>query len=68
MYILDNIRGNKRVGNQSIIFSAPVNIKGIGTVAGKKESEGPLGQYFDVRLEAVSYTQLGKMVPEKALW
>lgn len=48
---MDNIRGNKRVGNQSIIFSAPVNIKGIGTVAGKKESEGPLGQYFDVRLE-----------------
>ena len=47
---MNTARNSKRVGSQTVVFSQPVNIKGIGTVAGKKESEGPLGNYFDKHL------------------
>jgi hypothetical protein len=39
---------NKRMGNQTVVFEHPPVILGTGTVAGKKEGEGPIGQYFDV--------------------
>lgn len=41
----------KRIGRQTVQFSKPPVILGTGTVAGKKESEGPIGSYFDVIAE-----------------
>ncbi len=41
----------KRWGSQTIYFDHPPVILGTGTVAGKKESEGPIGKYFDVIAE-----------------
>ncbi len=41
----------KRKGKQTIFFEHPPVIAGTGTVAGKKESEGPIGSYFDVVAE-----------------
>lgn len=38
----------KKIGAQSIRFSNPPVIEGWASVAGKKESQGPLGKYFDV--------------------
>ena len=38
----------KKIGTQSIRFSNPPVIEGWASVAGKKESQGPLGKYFDV--------------------
>ncbi len=43
--------GTKRVGQQTIAYSKPPVILGTGTVAGKKESEGPIGSFFDVIAE-----------------
>ncbi len=43
--------GEKRKGKQTIFFKNPPVILGTGTVAGKKESEGPIGQCFDVIAE-----------------
>lgn len=37
----------KHLGLQSIRYEKPPYIIGYGSVAGKKESEGPLGKYFD---------------------
>lgn len=37
----------KYIGAQSVKFAEPVNIIGRASLAGKKESEGPIGQYFD---------------------
>lgn len=39
---------SKMVGKQSILFKEPPYIIAAASVAGKKESEGPLGQLFDV--------------------
>ncbi|MBE7036540.1 MAG: stage V sporulation protein AD [Ruminococcaceae bacterium] len=39
---------NKRIGKQTVLFHHPPVILGTGTVAGKKEGEGPIGKYFDV--------------------
>ncbi len=41
----------KRLGNQTIMYHQPPVILGTGTAAGKKESEGPIGSYFDVIAE-----------------
>ncbi len=38
----------KRKGKQSICFTKPVYVRGIASVAGKLEGEGPLGAYFDI--------------------
>ena len=38
----------KQRGKQSICFENPPVISGVASVAGKKEGEGPYGQYFDV--------------------
>ena len=38
----------KRVGKQSIRFDEPPIIVGYASVAGKKESEGPQGKYYDI--------------------
>lgn len=35
------------LGSQSVRFDSPVYIKSFASVVGKKESEGPLGLYFD---------------------
>ncbi len=40
--------GSKMAGKQSIIFQNPPYIISGSSVAGKKESEGPLGQLFDM--------------------
>ena len=37
----------KRLGRQTVRFSAPPVIAAVGSVAGKKEREGPLGHCFD---------------------
>ncbi len=42
---------NKRKGKQTIFYDNPPVILGTGSVAGKKESEGPIGSYFDVIAE-----------------
>ena len=39
---------NKAIGKQSFTFSAPPVLTAWASVAGKKEKEGPLGEYFDV--------------------
>lgn len=41
---------NKRLGTQTVLLPSTPSILGIGTVAGKKETEGPLGIYFDVAM------------------
>ena len=40
--------GNLRCGKQSFRLEKPVVITGWASVAGKKESEGPIGKYFDI--------------------
>lgn len=40
----------KKLGNQTVIFDNPPYIISSGTVAGKREGEGPLGGYFDMVL------------------
>ncbi len=37
-----------RIGNQSFVFHQPPVLQAWASVAGKKESEGPLASYFDV--------------------
>lgn len=39
--------GNKQIGKQSVRFAHPPFIRGAASVVGKKEGEGPYGQYFD---------------------
>ena len=39
--------GNKPMGHQSFIFEAPPVVTTWASVAGKKEMEGPLANYFD---------------------
>lgn len=38
----------KKIGKQSIRFSSPPVIRNWASVAGKRESEGPLADYFDI--------------------
>ena len=38
-------------GTQSIAFSESPYLVSAGSVAGKKEGEGPLGKYFDIASE-----------------
>lgn len=37
----------ERIGNKTIILNSSPSIIGYGAIVGKKEVEGPLGQYFD---------------------
>ncbi|MEE0945401.1 MAG: hypothetical protein U0M42_01060 [Acutalibacteraceae bacterium] len=37
----------KKIGKQSILFEIKPKITGYGSVAGKKEGQGPFGKYFD---------------------
>ncbi len=53
----------KRQGKQTVCFDRAPVILGTGTVAGKKESEGPIGSYFDVIAED---NVLGQKTWEKA--
>jgi len=53
----------KRIGKQTVRFSNPPTVLGTGTVAGKKESEGPIGSYFDIVAED---NVLGQKTWEKA--
>ncbi len=39
---------NKRIGNQTVKLSNPVSIISTANIAGKKEGEGPLSDYFDI--------------------
>ena len=38
-------------GKQSVLFDKPIFIETVSSVVGKKESEGPLGELFDVVVE-----------------
>lgn len=53
----------KRIGKQTVRYDTPPVILGTGTVAGKKEYEGPIGSYFDVIAED---NVLGEKTWEKA--
>lgn len=63
-------------GKQSIVFSDPPAILSFASVAGKKESEGPLGNTFDITSKDTKFgqktwekaeTQMQKTVMELAL-
>ena len=47
--------GCKKIGRQSVLFPSGAWLCGRGTVAGKKEGEGPLAAYFDQVLEDDMY-------------
>lgn len=53
----------KRVGQSTIVYSTPPVIVSAATVAGPKESEGPMAQWFD---ETVPDDMFGERTPEKA--
>lgn len=42
---------NKRLGSQTVKMNNPVNILSVASVAGQKESQGPLAQHFDIIME-----------------
>ncbi len=44
-----------RMGKQTIIFNSDIAITGCSSIAGKKESEGPLGKLFDMTLDDDSF-------------
>jgi len=54
---------NKRLGKQTVEFAMPPIIINAAAIVGKKESEGPLAQYFDVKL---TDDKLGESSWEKA--
>ncbi|MDK2881951.1 MAG: stage sporulation protein [Bacillota bacterium] len=54
---------SKKVGRQTFMFSRPLPIISTGTVVGKKEGEGPLGEYFD---QVVTDPLFGEKSWEKA--
>lgn len=41
----------KKVGRQSVLFPSGAYLRGRGTVAGRKEGQGPLAEYFDQILQ-----------------
>ena len=47
----------KKRGKQTFILNSPVSLISVGTVAGKKESNGPLGKYFDIKMDDALYGQ-----------
>ncbi|MDR1391635.1 MAG: stage V sporulation protein AD [Clostridiales bacterium] len=47
----------KRVGSQTVEIKSKISIVSGGTVAGKKESEGPFKDFFDIRLENAEWEQ-----------
>jgi len=46
---------HKKTGNQTVVFETGPIIRGRGTVVGRKESEGPLTDYFDIKLKDDMY-------------
>ena len=42
------MQNTKKIGKQSYNITGCVSIEGYACVGGKKESEGPLGPYFDI--------------------
>lgn len=42
---------NKRLGKQTVKMKTPVNIGATASVAGQKEAQGPLSQYFDIIMD-----------------
>ncbi len=46
---------NKRMGKQTVKLKTPVAIISTANIAGKKEGEGPLSQYFDIIMEDASW-------------
>ena len=53
----------KRIGRQTVAFAKPVVIRAAASTVGKKEGEGPLGQYFD---EIAEDSMMGEDSWEKA--
>ena len=54
---------SKRIGRQTVFFDCPPKIAATGTVAGKKESEGPIGNFFDLTTDDAFF---GEKTWEKA--
>ena len=42
---------NKRLGKQTVRMTSPVSITGYASIAGQKEADGPLRNYFDIIME-----------------
>ncbi len=47
----------RRTGRFSLIFDHAPRIESTGTIVGKNEAEGPLGEWFDIRSEDSFFTQ-----------
>lgn len=58
---------NKKVGRQSFIFKEPPVIECWSSVAGKKESQGPLGKQFDITMQDSYFGQKSWELAEKRM-
>ena len=58
---------NQQLGKQSIRFQHPPTIAAWSSVAGKKESEGPLGNHFDVSMKDTYFGQKTWELAEKRM-
>lgn len=54
-----------KIGRKSYLFQEPVYITGWASVAGKKESEGPLASYFDLTSQDTYFGQKSWEMAEK---
>jgi stage V sporulation protein AD len=57
------VTGSKKLGKQTYVFSRPLPILSTASVVGRKEGEGPLGEYFD---EVITDPLFGEKSWEKA--
>lgn len=53
----------KKLGDQTYLFTNPPSIIGAKSVVGPREAEGPLGQYFDLKIDDPLF---GERTAEKA--
>ena len=47
----------KKAGKQTFVLKSKPSIISVGTVAGTKEWQGPLGEYFDIKMHDALYSQ-----------
>ena len=59
--------GNKVCGKQSFSLEPPPVIAGWASVVGKKESEGPLNKYFDIKSEDTTFGEKTWELAEKKM-
>lgn len=58
---------NSKIGRQSFIFQQPPIITAWASVAGKKESQGPLGRQFDITMQDSYFGQKSWELAEKKM-